>query len=128
MLDHKIAVYVPSTIKGNKPAPATLVTKWERQAKITLASLFGGFTAYHGQGGWFSEEHGLIEENVTIVQAFTDAAGLEKVGKVKELAQQIATEMEQEVVSVEVDGQLNFIAPPADVITIGQPKALSEVA
>lgn len=128
MLDHKIAVYVPSTIRGNQPAPADLIAKWERQAKITLASLFGGFTAYHGQGGWFSPEHGLIEENVTIVQAFTDADGLAKVGKVKELAQQIAKEMEQEVVSVEVDGQLNFIAPPADLITIGQEQPLSEVA
>jgi hypothetical protein len=128
MLNHKIAVYIPSTVKGNQPAPADLIQKWERQAKITLASLFGGFTAYHGQGGWFSPEHGLIEENVTIVQAFTDEAGLANVGKVRELAQEIASAMEQEVVSVEVDGQLNFIAPPADTITIGQPEALSEVA
>lgn len=128
MLNHKIAVYIPSTVKGNQPAPANLIQKWERQAKIKLASLFGGFTAYHGQGGWFSEEHGLIEENVTIVQAFTDEQGLAKVGQVKELAQEIAREMEQEVVSVEVDGQLNFIAPPDDVITIGQEQPLSEVA
>ena len=109
MLDHKIAIYVPSTVKGNQPAPADLVAKWVRQAKIKLANLFGGFTAYAGQGGWYSPEHGLIEENVTIVQAFTDQEGLTKVPQVRELAQDIAREMEQEVVSVEVDGQLNFI-------------------
>lgn len=127
MLNHKIAVYIPSTVKGNQPAPADLIAKWERQAKIKLASLFGGFTAYHGQGGWFSDEHGLIEENVTIVQAFTDETGLAKVEQVRELAQEIAKAMEQEVVSVEVDGQLNFIAPPADTVSIGQPVALSNV-
>jgi hypothetical protein len=126
ILDHRIAIYVPSTIKGNQPAPAELVAKWVRASKIKLASLFGGFTAYAGQGGWFSTELGLIEENVTIVQAFTDADGLAKVAQVRELAQAIATEMEQEVVSVEVDGQLNFIAP--DVITMPAQSALSEVA
>jgi hypothetical protein len=109
MLNHKVAIYVPSTVKGNQPAPADLIAKWVRQSKIKLANLFGGFTAYVGQGGWYSAEFGLIEENVTIVQAYTDEEGLTKVPQVRELAQAIASEMEQEVVSVEVDGQLNFI-------------------
>ena len=125
-LDHRIAIYVPSTIKGNQPATPEMVAKWVRASKIKLASLFGGFTAYAGQGGWFSAELGLIEENVTIVQAFTDQEGLAKVQYVRELAQAIATDMEQEVVSVEVDGTLNFVAP--DVITIPQAGQLSEVA
>jgi len=110
MLTHKIAIYVPSTVKGNQPAPAVLVAKLVKASKVKLASLFGGFTAFVGQGGWHSPEHGLIEENVTIVQSFTDEAGLVHVHEVKELAKQIAKEMQQEVVSVEVDGALHFIS------------------
>lgn len=110
MLSHKIAIYIPSTINGNQPASADLIAKWVRTSKIKLANLFGGFTAYNSQGGYYSTEHGLIEEKVTIVQSFTDEEGLTKLDKVKELAVEIANEMNQEVVSVEVDGTLSFVS------------------
>lgn len=110
MLNHKIAIYIPSTINGNEPAPIELIEKWVRASKIMLANLFGGFTTYNGQGGWFSPEHGLIEESVTIVLAFTDQEGLTKLPKVNELASEIAASMGQEMVSVEVDGSLNFVS------------------
>jgi len=109
MLDKKVAVYIPSTVNGNQPAPAAKIARWVREAKIALASLFGGFTAYNGEGGWYSPEHGLIEEKVTIVQAFTDEAGLERVGKLRELAKEMASDMGQEAVSLEVNGTLNFV-------------------
>ena len=109
MLNHKIAIYIPSTIK-NQPAPTELVDKWLRASKILLANLFGGFTTHAGQGGWFSHEHGLIEENVTIVLAFTDQEGLTKLPKIIELAKEIANDMNQEMVSVEVDGTLNLVS------------------
>jgi hypothetical protein len=109
MLSHKIAIYIPSTVNGNQPAPVDMIERWVRASKIKLANLFGGFTTYNGQGGWFSPEHGLIEENVIIVQAFTDEEGLTKLDKVNELAKEIASDMGQEMVSVEVDGTLNFV-------------------
>lgn len=109
MLTHKIAIYIPSTVNGNQPAPADMIAKWLRASKIKLANLFGGFTSYSGQGGWYSSEHGLIEENVIIVQAFTDDEGLTKLVDVNLLAKEIAADMSQEMVSVEVDGTLNFI-------------------
>jgi hypothetical protein len=109
MLKHKIAIYVPSTVKGSQPAPQTLIDKWVKASKIMLASLFGGFTTYSAQGGWFSTEHGLIEETVQIVVAFTDDNGLKNLSQVQELAQQMAVDMAQEAVSVEVDGILNFV-------------------
>jgi hypothetical protein len=108
MLSHKVAVYIPST-QGNVPAPAELVNKMIEQAKRLLSGLFGGFTAYKAQGGWVSPTQGLVEEDVTIVQAFTDKAGLSHVPAVKALASQIANDMGQEAVSVEVDNTLHFI-------------------
>lgn len=109
MLKHKVAIYVPSTVEGSKPAPAELVAKWVKASKVKLANLFGGFTAYNGHGGYFSTVHGLIEENVVIVQAHTDEEGLTKVPEVRALALEIAKDMQQEAVSVEVDGVLSFV-------------------
>jgi hypothetical protein len=108
MLNHKIAVYVPSTINGNLPSN-DLAEKWLKITKIRMANLFGGFTTFQTQGGYMSAEHGLIEEQITIVQSFTDDEGLTKLPKVNELAMEIMHDMGQEVVSVEVDGTLNFI-------------------
>lgn len=110
MLTHKIAIYVPSTVNGNNPAPADQIDKWVRASKIKLANLFGGFTSYVAQGGWFSAEHGLVEESIIVVLAYTDDEGLTKLDKVNELAKEIANDMGQEAVSVEVDGTLNFIS------------------
>lgn len=109
MLNHKVAVYVPSTVNGNQPAPSETIDKWVRAAKIALASLFGGITSYRAEGGWISPEHGLIEESVTIVQAFTNEDGLVHVAKLRQLAKDIAIDMGQEAVSLEINGTLNFI-------------------
>jgi hypothetical protein len=110
MLNKKVAIYIPSTVNGAEPAPVELIAKWTKASKVLLAKLFGGFTASIGQGGWYSDVHGLIEENVTIVTAFTDENGLVKVPELRELAEQIAADMRQEAVSVEVDGVLEFIS------------------
>lgn len=109
MLNHKIVIWVPSTVNGNQPAPPELIAKWVRAAKILMSGLFGGFTTYNGQGGWYSPTNGLVEENVTIIQSFTDEEGLTKLDQVNELAKAIANDMSQEIVSVEVDGTLNFV-------------------
>lgn len=110
MMTHKISLYIPSTVDGNKPASRAMVQKWVSAAKNTFATLFGGFTAIPVQGGYISPEKGLIEENITIVYAFTDADGLKHKALVKALAKRIAKAMKQESVSVEVDNAIEFIA------------------
>lgn len=109
MLKVKVAVYVPSTVNGNTPADPALIAQWVTESKKRLANLFGGFTSFKAEGGWYSPEHGLIEESVTIVQAFTDDEGLTKVPDVRALASEIAYAMTQEAVSVEVAGTLEFV-------------------
>ena len=110
MLNRKVAIYIPSTLAGNEPAPAEVVASIVRRAKAKFAVLFGGFTAVQGQGGWVSEDHGLIEETVTIVQAFTTQETLDKhLPDIRALASWVALEMKQEAVSLEVNGTLEFI-------------------
>lgn len=112
-LQHRIAVIIPSTVNANDSAPNDVIAKWIRAAKMKFARLFGGFTAHRAVGGWVSPEHGLIEENVTVVASFTDDDGLTFLDDVKEFAARMAEEMGQEAVSVEVDHALEFVSPLA---------------
>ena len=113
MLQHRIAVIVPSTVNANESASHEVIAKWIKAAKVKFARLFGGFTAHKAVGGWVSQEHGLIEENVTVVTSYTDDDGLGFVEAVKEFAAQMAEALGQEAVSVEVDHQLEFVSPLA---------------
>lgn len=112
-LKHKIAVLIPSTINVNEAASSEEVAKWITAAKLKLAGWFGGFTAYSAVGGWLSPTHGLVEEDVTIVSSFTDETGLKRLPEVKAFAAELAAEMGQEAVGVEVDHALHFVPPLA---------------
>lgn len=109
MLSHRIAIYIPSTTHGNKPAPADLIAKWVKSAKLKFAELFGGFTAHKAVGGWVSPVHGLIEEPVTVIAAHTDDDGLDRIGEVEEFAAAVAEALGQEAVTVEIDNSLQFV-------------------
>lgn len=108
-MNHKIAVIIPSTINGNEKAPRDLVAKWVRTAKVLFAKFFGGYTSHLATGGWVSEEHGLIEEEVTVVASFTDDDGMELIESVREFAAEIAEAMYQEAVALEIDHRLELV-------------------
>lgn len=110
-MNHKIAVIIPSTVNANKAASPETVGKWVRCAKTQFAELFGGFTSHNAVGGWLSPEHGLIEENVTVVSSFTDDHGLNRLGDVKAFAAKMGRALAQEAVAIEVDHSLQFVPP-----------------
>jgi hypothetical protein len=112
-MNHKIAVIIPSTTNAHEAAPTEIVNKWVKCAKKQFAQLFGGFTSHNAVGGWLSPEHGLIEENVTVVSSFTDDRGLNRLGEVKAFASKMGRALSQEAVAVEVDHSLQFV-PPLD--------------
>lgn len=111
MMGHRVAIYIPSTTGVNKPAPEAQIEGWTKGAKHLFATLFGGYTAHHGRGGWVSPEHGLVDEPVTVIHSFTDRLHPEAEQRVRRLAALIAKDMGQESVSVEMNGGLHFINP-----------------
>lgn len=66
-LDCKFAVYVPSTSDAVNSCDNTEMVKY---VMAELSKLFGGATASKSVGGWMSQTHGLILEDVTIVYAY----------------------------------------------------------
>ena len=111
MNNHKIGLVIPSTINVDQMAPTEIVNKWVRCAKTRFAELFGGYTSHSAIGGWLSHEHGLIEENVTVVSSFTDANGLKRLSEVKAFAAKLGRALGQEAVALEVDHSLQFVPP-----------------
>lgn len=110
-MNHKIGIVIPSTVNVNEAASPETVNKWVKCAKVEFSKLFGGFTSQSAVGGWLSPKHGLIEENVTVVSAFTDDNGLKRLGDLKAFASKMGRAMSQESVAVEVDSSLEFIPP-----------------
>ena len=110
MLNSHVSIYVPTTVKGNVKADDAMIERVTKDVKVKLAGWFGGFTATPGVGGWVSKEHGLIEERVTIVTAFTDEPTLKRMlPKVRALARKVCRTMEQEAVSMQVNNGLEFV-------------------
>lgn len=112
MKNHKIALFIPSTIHVSEFAAPELIAQWIKRAKIEFAELFGGFTSYEALGGWMSAQ-GLVEEPVTVVSSFTDDNGLDHLGEVRLLAEELAMALFQEAVAIEIDSQMEFISPLA---------------
>ena len=106
-LPQRVALYVPSTTDTDKPTDNT--AQVERVAR-EFCGWFGGATAQQSAGYWMSDAAGLVREAVTIVYAACTAAQLrEHLPDVLQLAQQIKQDMQQEAVSVELNGALYII-------------------
>lgn len=106
-LPHRVAVYVPSTQDINH---ATDNAEQVQRVARELAEMFGGATATTARGFWVSDAAGLVAEAVTIVYAScTDRQYHEQVPEVIRIAQRIKEEMQQEAVSIELDGILYLV-------------------
>lgn len=106
-LPHRVAVYVPST-----QGPAENADNSEQVQRVAreLSEMFGGATATTARGFWVSDSAGLVAEAVTIVYAScTDRQYHEQVPEVIRIAQRIKEEMQQEAVSIELDGILYLV-------------------
>lgn len=109
-LPFEVVVYVPSTQDADKT-----VSKEEFMGRITevetyLAKLFGGFSANPVDGGYNSDEKGLITEDVFKVYSFASRDGFEP--KMEKLVVQIkdwCKVWNQEAIGLEFEGDLFYV-------------------
>lgn len=108
-LNHKVTIYVPSTMDGNRPARR----EQRRQTKRVLqefSTIFGGATKTAAVGAWISETKGMITEKQNLVYSYTDCNTLNSnMDKIRAIAERLRNEMRQECISLEVDSELQFI-------------------
>lgn len=106
-LSAKVAIYVPGTCGVDTAADTSFMVD---RVAAALSAMFGGATAQKAAGFWCSNVAGLVKENTTIVYAFCDPAALnDHVGDIVTIAQDIKRELQQEAVSLELDGSLYII-------------------
>lgn len=106
-LDSKVSIYVPSTQNVNVPIDNS---EQVRSVITELSRLFGGATATQAVGGWVSESGETILEKVSIVYSFCTSEQLrEHFEDVYGIAQRIKHEMQQEAVTMEINGQVKFV-------------------
>jgi hypothetical protein len=106
----ELSVYVPSTEKASQ-----IISKREYNQRIEevqefLAKLFGGFSSVSVEGGYVSDDKGLINEDVTRVVAFASKQGFED--KIDTLLKQIVNWCDkwgQESMGFEFEGDLFYI-------------------
>jgi len=106
-LDCKVAVYVPSTMNVSEEYDnSEIVERVIRQ----LSTMFGGATASDAVGGWVAADGRTIIEKVKIVYSFCTSEQLnDKFEKVLAICEEIKSEMAQEAVTLEVNGQVKFV-------------------
>ena len=108
-LEHVVKIYVPSTCDVNK-VNNHKAEQMTNSAAALLSELFGGATITDANGAWNSAAYGLVKEQIKIVYSFATEEQIEAhADKIAALAEQIKSEMQQEAVSVEIDGALYIV-------------------
>ena len=106
-LKSKITVYIPATVNINETIDNT---EFVNKAATLLSECFGGATSTEALGYWVSDTAGLVKENTTRVFAYAGEDDLKKnLDKVIDFCQDLKTEMKQDAVALELNGEMFFI-------------------
>lgn len=100
-------VYVPSTINVNETVDnSQYIDKVMRK----MAAMFGGSTSTDAVGCWLASNGEKVIEHITKVYSYcTSEQAIEKIDEVLELCEWLKSEMKQEAISLEYNGQLKFV-------------------
>ena len=106
-LSSKVTVIVPATININEEIDNTPYV--DRVASL-LSDCFGGATATTTLGYWKSPTMGLVKEKSTTVFAYCSESDLQNnIDKVIDLCEELKTEMSQDAIALEINGEMYFI-------------------
>ena len=102
-----VKIYVPSTVNVNDRADNK---KQVDNALSFLSDKFGGATSYEALGCWKSPTEGLVKEQVTVCESFTDSSGLQShTSTLIKYCELLKEEMSQEAIALEVNNKLYFV-------------------
>ncbi len=103
----QVGIYVPTTIGVDQCADTTACVE---KTLAFLGELFGGATCTEAQGVWNSDEVGLVNETIHIVQSFAAPSDLDKhLPDVIEYVESLKQELQQEAMALEVNQKLMLI-------------------
>jgi len=101
----KITLFVPGTVNVNELNPG-MQAKFTNIVQERFTEWFGGSTTIAAEGT-YTAASGIVREPINMVSTFSNDTS--KLPMVHALAADIAYEMGQECVAVEVNGQVEFV-------------------
>lgn len=106
-LSSKVTVYIPSTTNIDKQIDNS---KYVNECASLLSECFGGATSTPALGYWLSPSIGLVKENTTMIFAYAAESDLQKnVDKVVDYCENLKTELSQDAIALEINGEMYFI-------------------
>ena len=107
MLDHYVTIYHPSTLH-DQPAPDSVINESLDSVIQELSIQYGGCTVSEAIGGWYSTDLGkVIREKVYLCKSFSESVPAR--AALIELCEKLKGTFQQEAISLEIDGILEFI-------------------
>lgn len=105
---HAATIYIPSMRNDGTRIDMPTQKKWTSYIVESFSALFGGATAKKAVGGWLDKSGNIITENVILVTGFFDG-DISSVVNVVDIARNMKAKLQQDAVSVEVDGSMYFV-------------------
>ena len=106
-LSSKVTVYVPSTKDINVSVDTS---NWVDACATLLSNCFGGATSTEALGYWTSPTAGLVKEKSIMVFAYCSDTDLQaKIETVIDFCEYMKTELSQDAVALEINGDMYFI-------------------
>jgi hypothetical protein len=112
MLTQSVAIYMPSRDRNGHPIADDDRADTINIVQGLMAERFGGFTQTEGIGG-FNGESGLIRERVSIIRSWVESIAPADVDWLRNVAADVAEELNQESVAIEIPGGIDCVAAPA---------------
>lgn len=104
-LQNRYSLYIPSTIGGDT-IDKNLHESYVRGYANMMLAEFGGVTITQGLGMWTNKSNVTVTESVSIVTASTNIDASEFM---QMLAENVKNLLQQECVSLEINGELHLI-------------------
>jgi len=106
-LSSKVTVYIPATININKEIDNT---PYVDRCATLLSDCFGGATSTPALGYWTSPTAGLVKEKTVMVFAYASDSDLqEKIEQVIDFCEELKSELTQDAIAMEINGDMYFI-------------------
>ena len=107
ILSHKVSIYVPSKQQTGEKVSGRL--KQINEVKRELSEMFGGCTTTKAVGNWILNNGKVTAEPVELCYSFAETLDTSHMIKIAQIVQRLKTEMNQERISIEIDGKLYIL-------------------
>jgi hypothetical protein len=108
-MSDRVEIIVPTKTRIGHALSEATITEYAQRVKRLFAERFGGSTTVRAEGSWLSSSGLLIEEDILHVWSFTEKLSYEDEEAVFRFAELMRDDLEQDAVTVIINGTLYIV-------------------